>query len=100
MVLISSRVLTGTDAEQLVPVVCIITLPVPPDTANLLQAKQGSPEGCQKSRESLGFVTELKEGPKKVGGGGGRGAGITRKKKFHKEAGSEGKGKLTELEDE
>lgn len=56
--LISSCVLIGTDAEQLVPALRIITLPVPPDKAHLLQAKKE----WQESQESLGFVIELKEG--------------------------------------
>lgn len=65
--LISSRVLIGTEAEQLVPVVCIITLPVPPDTASLLQPSRGVQRGARRAK-SLGFVTELKQGPEKVGG--------------------------------
>lgn len=68
--LISSCVLTGTDAEQLVPVVCIITLPVPPDTADLLQAKQGSPEGPEELGEPE-VCYRIKRGTLKGRGGGG-----------------------------
>lgn len=94
--LISSCVLIGTDAEQLVPVLCIITLPVPPDTAKSPSGQEEEARGVAGQPREPGICYRIKRGTLK----GEEGGKINGKKYSTKRLAAEGKGKLSELGDE
>lgn len=60
--LISSRVLFGAHAEELGPVLCIITLPVPPDTAKSPPGQGGKATEAAGEGRQPGVCYRIKKG--------------------------------------
>lgn len=82
--LISSCVLIGIDAEQLVPDLCTITLPVPPDLAKFPPSQEGEARDIAGEPRKHGACYRTKTGT--LNGRGGEENSMV--KTFHKEASS------------